>query len=100
LDFHDPIKIPQLFYIFEEENYEGSFQLNSLSMISESYVSVIEEVGNARDIVVLNLIEEENMVLPMNGDIDGTLLIVVNCTAGSLVEENFAKIYNREPISK
>jgi hypothetical protein len=36
----------------------------------------------------------------MNGDIDGTLLIVVNCTAGSLVEENFAKIYNREPISK
>jgi hypothetical protein len=27
-------------------------------------------------------------------------LIVVNCTAGSLVEGNFAKIYNREPISK
>jgi hypothetical protein len=69
-------------------------------MILESYVSVIEEVGNARDIVVLNLIEEENMVLPMDGDIDGTLLIGVNCIPGSLVEGNFAKIYNREPISK
>jgi hypothetical protein len=31
---------------------------------------------------------------------DGTLLIGVNCTPGSLVEGNFAKIYNREPISK
>jgi hypothetical protein len=61
-------------------------------MISESYVSVIEEVGNARDIVVLNLIEEENIVLPMDGDIDGTLLIGVNCTPGSLVEGNFAKM--------
>jgi hypothetical protein len=61
-------------------------------MISESYVSVIEEVGNARDIVVLNLIEEENIVLPMDGDIDGTLLIGVNYTPGSLVEGNFAKM--------
>ncbi len=46
----------------------------------------------ARDIVVLNLIEEENIVLPMDGDIDGTLLIGVNYTPGSLVEGNFAKM--------
>jgi hypothetical protein len=70
LELHSLINVFQLFDISEEENYEGSILPNSLSMNSDSYLSVIQVVDEARQVVFTNLIEEENIVFALDDDID------------------------------